>query len=100
MLFQVSQQFPNILAVIIVLKDIAGLVPLCTLGKDLVQGQLESIIQHTRDQVLQDQRRLLNARIRIRLDKPRFHFLVDHEVVPKNLHAPLPMSFVYFFFHA
>lgn len=64
--------------------------------EDLVDGQQEGVIQHPREQLLQDGRGLLDAGIGVDLDQPRPALLVQHEIIPENLEAIVPFLLVQF----
>ena len=53
--------------------------------EDLVDGQCKGIIEHPRQQFLQQRGGLLQARIGIDLDEPGTATLIQHEVVPHHL---------------
>lgn len=54
---------------------------------NLVNGQLESIVQHPGKQHLEEFRTFFEARVGIRLDKPRVEVAVDDEVIAKQFEA-------------
>lgn len=54
-------------------------------AEDLVDGQCKGIVQHPRQQFLQQRGGLLQARIGIDLDEPGTATLVQHEVIPHHL---------------
>lgn len=57
----------------------------------LVNCELEGVVEHPRDQFLEDPRALLNARVRIHLYQPHIQVRVYYVVVPEYFEAELPL---------
>ena len=55
--------------------------------KYLINSKAECIIEHSRDQTLQQWRRLLDARIGVDLDEPRIALVVEHEIIAEYFEA-------------
>lgn len=56
---------------------------------DLINGQLEQVVDHSRQQNLQQARRLLKAGICVDLDQPDVKVLIDEVIEAKQLKAVL-----------
>lgn len=61
-----------------------------------VQSQLESVIQHARDQLLQKRTRTLNAGVLVDLDQPYLVLCVYDEIESEQLEAMLSLVRVNF----
>ena len=62
--------------------------------EDLVDGQKEGVVEHTREKFLEDGRRLLDAGIGIDLYQPRSALFIQHEIVAEDLEAVVALLLV------
>lgn len=90
---QLAQKLPHILEVGVA-RDGIGLLSGPLVGKYLINGQLEGIVEHPRDELPQQGTGTFDAGVFIDLNEPYFEFLVDDVIQPKQLEAELTVVLV------
>ena len=62
--------------------------------ENLIKSERKGIVQHPRQQLLQNGRRLLYTGISVDLNQPRIAFRIQHEIISENLKAETPLLFI------